>query len=120
MPKRPIDIAIGPDNTIIAADKFGDVYSLPLLFDPSVQPAKPAASLPAPKSKPSATTLTVHSKRNRIALEAQLQMYEAQNRNGGSKDEANSDGPTFEMDLLLGHVSMLTAVKVIESEGRRY
>jgi tRNA (guanine-N(7)-)-methyltransferase subunit TRM82 len=121
MPKRPIDLAIGPDNTIIAADKFGDVYTLPLIFDPTAPVTKSSsATAPAPKAKPSATTLTVHSKRNRIALEAQLQMYEAQKTNGGNKEATDPDAPTFEMDLILGHVSMLTAVELVESEGRRY
>lgn len=118
MPKRPIDILIGPDETIVAADKFGDVYSLPLLYDVASISARPAPALHSmPKVKPSASALTVHSKRNRQALEAQQQWYERQ----GSKANTNADdSPPFEMDLLLGHVSMLTALKLGESEGRRY
>lgn len=121
MPKRPIDLAIGPDNTIIAADKFGDVYTLPLIFDPAAPITKSTSiATPAPQAKPSATTLTVHSKRNRIALEAQLQMYEAQKTNGGNKESTDPGAPMFEMDLILGHVSMLTAVELVESDGRKY
>ncbi|EMC95290.1 hypothetical protein BAUCODRAFT_534420 [Baudoinia panamericana UAMH 10762] len=78
MPKRPCAVKILPDNaTILSADKFGDVYSLPLL--PSEPDSSHAASGedPFPETqkaafKPSATNLTVHTKRNRKALEAQL------------------------------------------------
>ena len=31
MPKRPSAITVTPDAHILTADKFGDVYSLPLL-----------------------------------------------------------------------------------------
>lgn len=115
---------ITSDQTIIVADKFGDVYSLPLLFtppSPSSAPVAPAKKNP-PKAaaKPSATALTVHSKRNRKALDAQLQMYEARAAKGEDAEAGKAEAPTFEMDLLLGHVSMLTALALGESEGRRY
>lgn len=39
-----------------------------------------------------------------------------------TKNDSNSkaEGPDFEITLLLGHVSMLTALVIGESEGRRY
>ncbi|RGP81528.1 hypothetical protein FLONG3_260 [Fusarium longipes] len=112
---------IGPDAQIVVADKFGDVYSLPLLHDPTSQNAT-RSSTPAiakPAYKPSANTTTVHSKRNLRALQEQQRHMELATR---SKNENNpkSDVPDFESTLLLGHVSMLTAVAIGESEGRRY
>ncbi|KAF9770198.1 hypothetical protein IL306_012290 [Fusarium sp. DS 682] len=118
LPKRPSDVVIGPDSQIVVADKFGDVYALPLLFDPSAQ----IASAPAPAKpayRPSANTTTVHSKRNLRALQEQQRQMELATR---TKNESNSksEGPDFEITLLLGHVSMLTALAIGESEGRRY
>ncbi|KAK5116310.1 hypothetical protein LTR85_009282 [Meristemomyces frigidus] len=121
MPKRPCAIQVLPDNaTIICGDKFGDVYSLPLL--PSevapIQDVEPgaedgeAAKQEDPAFKPSATVLTVHSKRNRMALEAQMQQ-----KNFTAKKEPLK----FEHKLLLGHVSMLTDViyATREVEGKQ-
>ena len=120
MPKRPSSVVIAPDSTIICADKFGDVYSLPLIFDPSA-PGPDSTSSPAPEKsafKPSANVTTVHSKRNRRALDMQQRQIELASR-------AKNDLPTktesnFEHTLLLGHVSMLTSLVLGESEGRRY
>ncbi|KAH6964180.1 hypothetical protein DER45DRAFT_555760 [Fusarium avenaceum] len=119
LPKRPSDVVIGPDSQIVVADKFGDVYALPLLYDPTAQPAT-QSSTPAPAKpayKPSANTTTVHSKRNLRALQEQQRHMELATR---TKADAKSDGPSFELTLLLGHVSMLTALAIGESEGRRY
>ncbi|UKZ77410.1 hypothetical protein TrVFT333_005131 [Trichoderma virens FT-333] len=120
MPKRPSAVAIGPDSQIISADKFGDVYAVPLLI--SADGSKSSASLsslPLPSKKafkPTATTLTVHSKGNRLALENQIKQAELASQ---SKD-ANAGGPDFELNLLLGHVSMLTALVLGEQQGRKY
>ncbi|KAG0635801.1 hypothetical protein HOY80DRAFT_416346 [Tuber brumale] len=47
MPKRPCALALtDSDNTILVADKFGDVYSLPLLLPPEPAPAVPPATTP--------------------------------------------------------------------------
>ncbi|KAF5582185.1 tRNA (guanine-N(7)-)-methyltransferase subunit trm82 [Fusarium pseudoanthophilum] len=118
LPKRPSDVVIGQDSQIIVADKFGDVYSLPLLYDPTLQTA--STPVPAkPAYKPSANTTTVHSKRNLRALQEQQRQMELSSR---TKNDSNSkaEGPDFEITLLLGHVSMLTALVIGESEGRRY
>ncbi|KAF5020548.1 hypothetical protein F66182_7412 [Fusarium sp. NRRL 66182] len=120
--KRPSDVVIGPDSQIICADKFGDVYALPLLFDPVSQSASPQPSTRVPTNaayKPSANSTTVHSKRNLRALKEQQRQMELATRTK-TDSEAKPDGPSFEINLLLGHVSMLTALAIGESEGRRY
>lgn len=122
MPKRPSAITIAPDSQIICADKFGDVYSLPLVPTPlspssaaRLSTPKPGASKPA---APAASTLTVHSKRNLEALANQKKHLELAMQRGG--EDAKAEGPDFELTLLLGHVSMLTSLALAESEGRRY
>ncbi|CAD6445719.1 b96dd60d-7982-450a-a452-0b24cfe3586e [Sclerotinia trifoliorum] len=115
MPKRPCALAITDDcNTIISADKFGDVYSLPLIPSPSVPSANENASIQkhAPKMfQPSANALTVHSARNLKALEAQKKQ---------SNKVSEKTGPDFEHKLLLGHVSMLTDILVATLSDRQY
>lgn len=121
MPKRPSSVVIGPDSQIICADKFGDVYSLPLIPTPassSPMPAASSTSLPRPAYKPAANTFTVHSKRNLDALKRQQQ--QAAERLAKGEEVKRPEGPDFELTLQLGHVSMLTAVLLAESEGRRY
>ncbi|KAL7927692.1 hypothetical protein ACQKWADRAFT_277536 [Trichoderma austrokoningii] len=123
MPKRPSAVAIGPDSQIICADKFGDVYALPLVIP--ADGSKTSASLsalPMPTKKafkPTANPLTVHSKGNRIALLNQIKQAELLDE--ATKDAATAaDGPEFELNLLLGHVSMLTALILGEKQGRKY
>ncbi|KAL1631594.1 tRNA (guanine-N(7)-)-methyltransferase non-catalytic subunit trm82 [Diplodia seriata] len=102
MPKRPCAIAVTQDDqTILCADKFGDVYALPLQHTSEDEQAFATKAEQAPKTfVPSATNLTVHTARNRKALEAQLKQQETQ---------AKSKEPLrFKHELLLGHVSMLT------------
>lgn len=146
MPKRPCSIVITPDNKdILAADKFGDVYSLPLI--PSDQsPAQPQAVIaqdtpspaaaatataspsPAPDPPtahpdgpftPQATELTVHTKRNRRALlDQQVSRSNPKAWGGGTPKRVTE---VFERQLLLGHVSLLTAIALGHDEqGRRY
>lgn len=112
MPKRPCAIQITPDDaTILIGDKFGDVYALPLLpseeRDAAAVRAQEQTPQPENQFKPSATNLTVHSKRNRDALAAQMQQ-----KNFTPRKEALK----FEHKLLLGHVSMLTDMKYVKYE----
>lgn len=123
MPKRPCALQFHSDNsTILIGDKFGDVYSLPLLplekedYD-VVSSAISTQPLTQEKAyKPSASILTVHTQRNRKALEAQLKQ---KNMTPKTKEPLK-----FEHKLLLGHVSMLTdmltASREVESKHRDY
>lgn len=110
MTKRPCAVAMTMnDESILVGDKFGDVYCLPLHYEKPgfvsnaaelEEPAPPTAPTPF---KPTATTLTVHSARNLKALESQKRQAEA-----ASLKAKDKDAMTFEHELLLGHVSMLT------------
>ncbi|KAI0842095.1 hypothetical protein F5Y06DRAFT_258972 [Hypoxylon sp. FL0890] len=113
MPKRPSSITLTADGaTILSADKFGDVYSIPLIpssapeaaATPTSTPSTPS-SAPAPSFKPAANRFTVHSKRNLRALEEQERILASR-----QAQEARKEGPAFEHELILGHVSMLTAL----------
>ena len=115
MTRRPCSITLtSDDSTILCADKFGDVYSLPLIPRPDyVIPEAPAEPVQEEEWIPSATVLTVHSGRNRKTLEDQLK----QKKKGPAppKDEMK-----FEHQLLLGHVSMLTDIVNAEVDARHY
>lgn len=103
MPKRLCSITLTPDErTIIAADKFGDVYSLPLHVRTDYV-AKSDGKLEQTGFQPSATQLTVHTKGNLEALKQQLEQKKANPR---------KEGPKFEHKLMLGHVSLLTDVAI--------
>ena len=97
MPKRPCALALtDSDETILVADKFGDVYSLPLLTLPET--TTPSAT---PAMPPAATPKDSESKRHRT--------------------EITHDLP-FAHKLLLGHVSMLTdllSVTTTTQEGQK-
>lgn len=105
MPKRPCAIAMNTDDTeILSADKFGDVYSIPLLPTPEEDEAfVEAQKVVAPiTSGPSASDTTVHSKANKKSLEMQIKRAK-DNPSRKTKEPLN-----FSHKLLLGHVSMLT------------
>ena len=111
MPKRLCAIALTKDGkTIVAGDKFGDVYSLPLFPPDDVSQPAPISNQqdPEPDFKPSASKLTVHTKGNLEALRQQQQQKNL---------KPKKDGPNFEHHLLLGHVSLLTDLIVAEVEG---
>ncbi|PHH83624.1 hypothetical protein CDD82_6070 [Ophiocordyceps australis] len=122
MPKRPSAVCISADSQIICADKFGDVYALPLVPSP-IQPSSTPFQYPSSKSLvPAASSLTVHSKRNLEALENQRRQLELQ-RQKRAHDGAAAVKPdvlSFNLTLLLGHVSMLTSLALGESDGRHY
>ena len=111
MPKRPSAVTLTPDNAkILIADKFGDVYAIPLNHDPPApNPSTEAdsqARTETPKQpfkpfKPAATPLTVHSARNRKALQDQQ-------RTGLQPSSKRQQSLSFPHELLLGHVSLLT------------
>ena len=105
MPKRTCAVAVTEDSkTIVCGDKFGDCYALPLL-PVAGENAKAPVSNGTPKVwTPAATELTVHTQRNRKALEEQLRV---KGRQPNVKEPL-----AFEHKLLLGHVSMLTDMKL--------
>lgn len=124
MPKRPCAIALSKDDsTILSADKFGDVYALPLIEKktppdesnpPEERSKELGGSIPPSKSKPfkpAASDLTVHSARNLKALQNQLKH---------SHRLPEKSEPNFEHQLLLGHVSMLTDLILSSVDGRDY
>ncbi|KAK0673264.1 hypothetical protein QBC41DRAFT_311852 [Cercophora samala] len=126
MPKRPCSLTLTTDQkTILSADKFGDVYALPLI--PSAEPSLPPtvqslpsrsatpASVPVP-FKPQANDKTVHTKRNLKALENQKISMKLSLKAAAEKS-ADETQPAFEHTLLLGHVSMLTAITVAPGIG---
>lgn len=109
MPKRPCAVILTPDQgTILCADKFGDVYSLPLTMLSSQESnattsgshSKPSLdehkSLP---KVPAANSRTVHTQRNQEALRNQLKVPNL---------VAKKKTLDFRHKLLLGHVSLLT------------
>ncbi|KAF2498631.1 tRNA methyltransferas-like protein [Lophium mytilinum] len=115
MPKRPCAVTlIENDATILCADKFGDVYALPLVPSPTdaddIFVAAQEKKETSASFVPTATPLTVHSGRNRKALEDQLKQ----------KLQPKTKGPLkFKHDLLLGHVSMLTDILYAEIAGEK-
>ena len=111
MAKRPCAITLTPDEkSIICADRFGDVYSLPLDWNHEERPAernkaaKPRSS--ERRQRLAADLSTVHTKGNIQALKNQ------QNMKG--KAEPKEPVMDFEHEHLLGHVSMLTDVAMAE------
>lgn len=105
MPKKCCAITLTRDEqTILTADKFGDVYALPLIptagFRHKAQSPQPEHSF-----KPSASSLTVHTKGNLDALRQQQKQ---------KKVQPKKEGPQFEHVLLLGHVSLLTDLTIAE------
>jgi tRNA (guanine-N(7)-)-methyltransferase subunit TRM82 len=100
MPKKLSALTLTPDeNNILTGDKFGDVYTFPLI--PSGEYVKVQA--PAKSYEPSATNLTVHTKRNLESLEQQMRQAALSKTNQAERVVLN-----FEHQLIIGHVSLLT------------
>jgi tRNA (guanine-N(7)-)-methyltransferase subunit TRM82 len=96
MPKRPCAIALtDDDDTLLCADKFGDVYALPLLAKDPPPPAQSGAV-----ATPDPPPLQPVSDKEQLA--------EAKRR----RTEISHDLP-FAHKLLLGHVSMLTDILAV-------
>lgn len=126
MLKRPCALSFTPDDKfLLSGDKFGDVYAIPM--DPKTKPEAAFGGSVLGKrkrtdrnfAKPTATDLTVHTRKNRRALESQLKQAEKAAR---SRNERNEDGKDGKQDQeraaadepdertqrpILGHVSML-------------
>lgn len=115
MPKRPCAITLSAySQTIVSADKFGDVYSLPVIPPPEIATeARYVSDTPKPAKPflPAANELTIHSQRNRRALEQQ--------RRHKTNPKAQ-DRPIFAGTLILGHVSMLTDLILTTLNGKEY
>ncbi|PNS20181.1 tRNA (guanine-N(7)-)-methyltransferase non-catalytic subunit trm82 [Sphaceloma murrayae] len=116
MPKRPCAVQITRDgSTIVCADKFGDVYSLPL--HPQTGETVPTTENKGDgKQKtyqPAADVTTVHSKRNLKVLHEQMLAK-------GKPSTSTKEPLAFEHKLLLGHVSMLTDLQLatVEIQGK--
>ncbi|KAI0447931.1 hypothetical protein F4803DRAFT_571564 [Xylaria telfairii] len=107
MPKRPCSLTLTADGrTILSADKFGDVYALPLVPDQGEDAVSTPALAPVSlQPLRGANVFTVHSQRNRRALEDQQRQRES-----NTKQPLPKEGPKFAHEVLLGHVSMLTSV----------
>lgn len=100
MPKKLSALTLTPDeNNILTGDKFGDVYTFPLI--PSGEYVKVQA--PAKAYEPAATNLTVHTKRNLESLEQQMRQAALSKTNQAERVALN-----FEHQVIIGHVSLLT------------
>lgn len=146
MPKRPCALALTPDNkTILSADKFGDVFSLPLLFTPSEPtaaaaaaattsevatpeptpsaPATPAVPTPPTTDVAKAQSLSVKPQANELTVHTLRNLKALENqkrhlaRQKAAKLAAALQASQFEHTLQLGHVSMLTSVAVAVHPG---
>lgn len=100
MPKKLSALTLTPDeNTILVGDKFGDVYAFPLIPSADYVKTQPQAK----PYEPSATNLTVHTKRNLESLEQQLKQAALSKTNPEERVVLN-----FEHQVIIGHVSLLT------------
>lgn len=100
MPKKLSALTLTPDeNNILCCDKFGDVYTFPVI--PSGNYVKVQAQ--AKPYEPSATNLTVHTRRNLESLEQQMRQAALSKTNQEERVVLN-----FEHQLVIGHVSLMT------------
>ena len=98
VPRKPCAVAFSSDgDTLICADKGGDVFSMPLLPGESGEFELVARTRKV--TKPAANPLVVHTKRNLDALRQQLTQ---------KTPEVTPAAPTAKRDVLSGQVSTLT------------
>jgi tRNA (guanine-N(7)-)-methyltransferase subunit TRM82 len=116
MTKRPSAITlIDHGRTIASADKFGDVYSLPLLPTAEEDAAAKEVFLQNAKSlRVMATETTVHSKANMKSLEFQRKQAKE------NKPAKIKDTMEFAHSFLLGHISMITDIVATELPTEKY
>lgn len=104
MPKRGCALSlVCSDSLILCGDKFGDVYSLPLIPGEEAVAAPKITARKMKQNWPAATNLTVHTKGNLASLQQQKRQYDARMEN-----QEESSSLKFEHQLLIGHVSLLT------------
>lgn len=117
MPKRPCTITLTPNNsTIVCGDKFGDVYSLPLLGTTyETKKRRNSNGLNGDEAEqtqsaftPAANSRTVHTKKNQEALRNQQKQL---------KNKTEKQVLQFEHQLLLGHVSLLTDLIYVQLDN---
>ena len=119
MPKRPCAIALtSNESTILCGDKFGDVYSLPLLgksYEDSLNASEERSEKTNGQTKtknapfvPAASSRTVHTKKNQEAL---------RNQQKQTNPKREQKVVHFDHKLLLGHVSLLTDLVCVELDG---
>ncbi|CAG8019111.1 unnamed protein product [Penicillium olsonii] len=102
MPKKLSGLTLTPDeSTILVGDKFGDVYAFPLIPSENYVRSQPQAKA----YEPSATNLTVHTKRNLESLEQQMKQAALAKANPEERVALN-----FEHQLIIGHVSLMTGL----------
>jgi tRNA (guanine-N(7)-)-methyltransferase subunit TRM82 len=102
MPKKLSALTLTPDeNNILCSDKFGDVYTFPVIPSGEYVKIQPLAK----PYEPAATNLTVHTKRNLESLEQQMRQAALSKTNQEERVVLN-----FEHQLVIGHVSLLTDV----------
>ena len=110
MSKRPCALCLTSDEShVLCGDKFGDVYSLPLLginYE-ATSKSEEIKKEPVP-FMPAASSRTVHTKRNQEALRNQQRQTNQRKEQKALK---------FEHQLLLGHVSLLTDLICVRLDG---
>lgn len=115
MPKRLCAVAFTKDEqTLICADKHGDVYALPLIPGEFIK-----SRLDEARKSLAATELTVHSGKNLKTLEQQKQAR-LENKKQPAKSNEEKNVLNFEHYNVLGHVSVLTDLISVLLGGRSY
>lgn len=124
LPKRANAVSITEDGqTLVIADKFGDVYAFAMH---GCSPDLPTPPTPAPI--PEASTSTVGSKEDTPSESKSDRPGEAKAPSGKRRKVGNTGGIAPEwrhvpakisaLSPVVGHVSMLTAMLVLQKQGK--